>query len=83
MSKNEERNIIDYINLYLGNNNSRDELEVRFCTNRNNPEARWTRRTPHRNPYPQVPARDRRNTELARRTNSYVPTLKEPRLLRK
>ena len=37
MSKNEERNILDLINLYLGNNNSRDELEVRFCTNRNNP----------------------------------------------
>ena len=37
MSKNEERNIADLINLYLGNNNSRDELEVRFCTNRNNP----------------------------------------------
>lgn len=37
MSKNEERNIIDYINLYLGNNNPKDELEVRFCTNRNNP----------------------------------------------
>ena len=37
MSKKQENQLGSYIDLYLANKNKRDELEVRFGTNKNNP----------------------------------------------
>ena len=37
MSESKSNTLSNYIDLYLANNNERDELEVRFGTNHNNP----------------------------------------------